>query len=204
MFGVPLCKGNKMVGSWGRPRSHCLPAIAFSIFGTFWRTKLAMNYLAPLIRLFDPSLATSKASHNPWDHVTKEEQRKLDNASPECKRTMECMKWIGPILEGVSHRMLVEDFWMRIMWRFQALIALLLLLFVLGGASLAYQVATAKTYSQAADAVFDILKHDVGDAGSSFDPGPPGWLETGAKPPPSNASSSTLAPTASAPAPFAQ
>lgn len=161
-----------------------------------------MNYLAPLIRLFDPSLATSKASHNPWDHVTKEEQRKLDDASPECKRTMECMKWVGPILEGVSHRMLVEDFWMRMLWRLQALIVFLLLLFVLGGASLAYQVATAKTYGQAADAVFDTLKHDAGDAGSSFDPGPPGWLVTDASPTP--VSSSVPAPTASAPAPFAQ
>jgi len=157
-----------------------------------------MNYLASFFQYINPTLATSKASHNPWDHVTKEEQRKLDQASPECKRTIECMKWIGPILEKVSHRILVEAFWIRMLWRLQIFITFVLLLFVLGGASLAYQVATAKTYGQAAGVVFGTLKQDVGD------PGPPGWLETGAKPSPSNTLSSTSASTASTPAPFAQ
>lgn len=161
-----------------------------------------MNYLDPLVRIFNPRLVISKASHNPWDHVTKEERRKLDQASPECKRTIECMKWIGPILEQVSHRMLVEDFWMRMLWRFQAFITLILLLLLVGGFTLTYKVVMAKSYSQAADAVFDTLKYDVGNADNTCDPGPPGWLETGATTLPSNAHSSTHAPTASTPAVF--
>lgn len=36
IFGVPFSKGNKMVGLWERPSSHCLLAIALlTIFGTF-------------------------------------------------------------------------------------------------------------------------------------------------------------------------
>lgn len=164
-----------------------------------------MNYLAPLIKIFNPTLATSKAAHNPWDRITKKEQRKLDDASPECKKTIKCMKWVGPILEQVSHRILVENYWMQILWRFQALLLLFLLLFVLGGISLAYQVATAKTYDQAAHNVIDAMKHDMSNAGSSTDPGPPGWLETSGIPLPSNTSiSSTPSPTSSTHASFAQ
>ena len=140
-----------------------------------------MNY-------FGPSRANARAAVNAWTELTPAEKRKLDNDG--CKRVVECMRRAGPILEEAAHRIHVSDWRDRLLDRAKIIATLFLLLLVVGGYALVYEVATAGSYTEAAKDIYA----GVTGAGATTgvqglnlpfplvstpvypDPGPPSWI----------------------------
>lgn len=176
---------------------------------------------------FGPSRSQAKLAHNPWSKLKQTDIEKLEQTG-DCKRMVGCMKKIGPALENAVHRVMVDEWWVRMIWRSQMLFVGLLLLALLGGTGLVYKVATASSYSEAFDEVFSTAQGKVSEAqkrqlGGRFptilipdypDPGKPGLLDANsappvapskvAQPPNIDAFNSTPPLASSAPAPFAQ
>jgi len=139
---------------------------------------------------FGPSRSQAKLAHNPWSKLKQTDIEKLEQTG-ECKRMVGCMKKIGPVLENAVHRVMVDEWWVRMIWRSQVLFFGLLLLALIGGTGLVYKVATASSYRQAVDDVFSSARGKVSEAqkkqlGGRFptilipdysDPGQPGWLD---------------------------
>jgi hypothetical protein len=138
-----------------------------------------MDYLGP-------SRARSRASNNPWTALTAAERKKLADGGPECKRVVGCLERVAPVLETAAHRILVDDWRSRIWRKIQLILALLLLLFLVGGYALAYRVATAGSYTKAAGDVYGTFFGQPADSGlqqpfplihtpAVHDPGAPSW-----------------------------
>jgi len=144
---------------------------------------------------FGPSRSQAKLAHNPWSKLKQTDIEKLEQTG-ECKRMVGCMKKIGPVLENAVHLVMVEEWWVRMIWRGQMLLVGLLLLAMLGGTGLVYKVATASSYSEAFDDVFSTARGKVSKAqkeklGGRFptimipdypDPGKPRWLDANPAP----------------------
>jgi len=167
------------------PNKHIQPA-----------KKLAKgNVRSAIEHYFAPSRTQAKLAHNPWSKLKQTDIEKLEQTG-DCKRMVGCMKKIGPILENTVHRVMVDEWWIRMIWRGQMLLIGLLLLTLLGGTRLVYNVATASSYSQAFDEVFSTAQGKVSEAqkeqlGQHFptilipnypDPGKPGWLDDNPEP----------------------
>lgn len=140
---------------------------------------------------FGPSRSQAKLAHNPWSKLKQSDIEKIEQTE-ECKRMVGCMKKIGPVLENAVHRVMVDEWWVRMIWRGQMLLITLLLLALLGGTGLVYKVATASSYSEAFDEVFSTAQGKVSaeaqkkQLGGQFptilipdypDPGKPGWMD---------------------------
>ncbi len=138
-----------------------------------------MDYLGP-------SRANARAAANPWPALTAAEQKKLAEASPECKRVVGCLKAVAPVLEDAAHRIL-QDEWRSSLWRrVQTFASLLLLLAILGGMGLVYKVVTANNVPAAIHDVYDALVGPTTNSAlqqpfplvhtpTTLDPGPPSW-----------------------------
>lgn len=137
-----------------------------------------MNY-------FGPSRANARAAVNAWTELTPAEKRKLDNNG--CKRVVGCLRRAGPVLEEAAHRIHVADWRQRLLARAKTITALLLLLLFVGGYALAYEVATAGSYTEAAKDIYGAFadisnKHKLQQPFPLVstpvypDPGPPSWV----------------------------
>jgi len=116
---------------------------------------------------FGPSRSQAKLAHNPWSKLKQTDIEKLEQTG-ECKRMVGCMKKIGPVLENAVHRVMVDEWWVRMIWRSQVLFFSLLLLALIGGTGLVYKVATASSYRQAFDDVFSSARGKVAGRQSNF------------------------------------
>ena len=156
------------------------PRKPFRHIARFSRVKLVMNYLGP-------SRVHARAGHNPWPALTAAERKKLADGGPECKRMVGCLERVAPVLEGAAHRILQDD-WKQGIWNKAKITAtLLLLLFLIGGYALAYEVATSDSYTAAAEHVYNTLSGKGPDqpfpitatseaAYAQTDPGAPSWF----------------------------
>ncbi len=144
-----------------------------------------MDYLGP-------SRAKARAGANAWSELTTAEEKRIHNDKPECKKIVECLKRAGPTLEVAAHRILTNDWWNDWIQKIKLFLLLAIGLLLLGGYGLVYRVATANSYSEAANDVYSTLVE--GQGGPSMndipahnqpypllptphipDPGPPGW-----------------------------
>ena len=111
--------------------------------------------------LFGPSRATAKAAHNPWEKISKADLNKyLTNKDKRhCKKVVECLVAIAPLLEEAAHEVVVEEWWKDLWLQARIAFVVVLLLFLLGGISLVTAALEAESVRGAIKAVYARLKN---------------------------------------------
>lgn len=110
--------------------------------------------------LFGPSRATAKAAHNPWAKISKADLNKylIKQDKQQCKKVVECLVAIAPLLEESAHEVVVEEWWKDLWLQARIVFVVLFLLFLLGGISLVTAAIEAESVRDAIKAVYARLK----------------------------------------------
>ena len=103
---------------------------------------------------FGPSKAIAEAAQNPWSKIKDADLNKYLKDNSECKRVAECMRAMAPMLETAAQQVLIDDWWASFWRKLRIMTTIILLLFLIGGVSLIYAVATAGSYKKAIETIY--------------------------------------------------
>ena len=110
--------------------------------------------------LFGPSRVTAKAAHGAWGKISKGDLNKYltSKKKGKCKRVVECLATVAPLLEEAAHQIVVEEWWVRLWRQVRVALILTLLLLLIGGVSLVSAVVYSDSYAAAFKTILARLK----------------------------------------------